>query len=436
MLDGGDASVAGADRTEGRGRIVRNIAALVIAQVVMKVVNIAVAVLMVRWLGVEALGEYAYILAFCFPFGAIADFGLATLATREISRDRTRAAAIVATTRRLVLTLSAVSIVVMLTVAAALGHDRGTMLGIALTAVSSLLAAGIAVNLAMLAFARTLAGPVERGVTPSGHARAMVIQALPVGLLMVAFALYYRVDMVMLRWLRGAEDVGVYAAAYRFIDAIALLAASIGGPFFPRLSSVVDRDPGAARALLEDVWRPLLALALPLSIGLALVADPLVVALFGADFAAAAGAVRILAGTVVPLFWVTIANHALIATDRIRTLAIVYTISLGLNVVLNVILIPPLGADGASLATVVAEWVNLALVVVVLRRAFGVTFAMASLWRYPVAAGVMALVVAALLPHQLAGAIVAGGLVYPVALLIAGYSRSADMSGLKRLLAR
>ena len=65
---------------------------------------------------------------------------------------------------------------------------------------------------------------------------ALLKRAVPFGLLMAGFALYYRVDMVMLEWLAGPGELGRYAAAYRFLDTIIALAASLGGPLFPRLA--------------------------------------------------------------------------------------------------------------------------------------------------------------------------------------------------------
>src|SRR5205085_1349366 len=108
-------------------------------------------------------------------------------------------------------------------------------------------------------------------------------------------------------------ELGRYAAAYRFLDAIIALAASLGGPLFPRLSSVAVSAPGEARRLLEAGWRPLLALGLPLTVGTVLVAGDLVALLFGPEFAGAAPLLRLLILGALPLFWVNVANHALIA---------------------------------------------------------------------------------------------------------------------------
>src|SRR5207237_10325878 len=114
----------------------------------------------------------------------------------------------------------------------------------------AVLAAATVVDGRMLVFAQVLVGkgpslPAAR--LPA--VRAMVRQALPFGILMLGFALYYRVDMIMLNWLRDPREVGVYAAAYRFLDAVILLAASIGGPFYPRLSRMVGRATSGVRDL-------------------------------------------------------------------------------------------------------------------------------------------------------------------------------------------
>src|SRR5205085_153465 len=147
------------------------------------------------------------------------------------------------------------------------------------------------------------------------------------------------------------------------------LAAALGGPLFPRLSSVALTAPGEARRLLEAGWRPLLALGLPLTVGTLAVADELVALLFGADFAGAAPLLRVLILGTLPLFWVNVAGHALIAADRVWPLVGVYALSALVNVAGNAVLIPRWGAGGAALATVVCEWLNLVLVVGLLRGA-------------------------------------------------------------------
>ena len=374
----------------------RNVSALVAAQVVTKAINLLIAVALVRWLGVHELGRYAYVLAFCFPFGALADFGLATLAIRDASRAPAHASRVIAVTRRTALTLATAASAAMVGLALLLGHDAaivaaiglgglaslvsaltmpslvwltarermdrlslhrviGALLSSAITlgvvgvggGVVALLAGSVATSVVMLVVARALAGPVgDPPAVSAGAVRALLRRAVPFGLLMAGFALYYRVDMVMLEWLAAPGDLGRYAAAYRFLDAVIALAAALGGPLFPRLSSVALTAPGEARRLLEAGWRPLLALGLPLTVGTMAVAGDLVALLFGPEFAGAAPLLRLLILGTLPLFWVNVANHALVAGDRVWALVGVYAFSALVNVGGNVLLVPRWGAAG------------------------------------------------------------------------------------------
>src|SRR5256886_2959668 len=404
-----------------RRSLFRNVTALVSAQVVIKVVNFAVSIAVVRYLGAQELGRYAYVLAFAYPFGNLAEFGLGTFAVKEISRNPTRELEIRSLLQRAMVFLSGASVLAMMGLAVLVRHDVTTVVGIAVAGLSSLLsavttpavvvltaredlhlvslqrvvasalgaiatvavllwggatiallAAATIVNGVMLVFAPVLVrkGPALPAVRLPA-VRAMVRQALPFGILMLGFALYYRVDMIMLNWLRELREVGVYAAAYRFLDAVILLAASIGGPFYPRLSSMVGRDTQGVRDLLEGTWKPMLALRLPLLVGTVIHAEPLILALFGAEFGDAGAVLKILILGSLPLLWIYIPNQALLAADLVFPLARVYGLSVLVNVIVNFFLIPRWGSVGAAVKTPLCEWANLGLAVRVVRRGVG-----------------------------------------------------------------
>ena len=467
-----------------QGTILFNLTALVSAQALVKLINFVVSVAVVRYLGAQELGRYAYVLAFVYPFGVLADFGLATFAIREISREPARGPEVVASLRRALLLLSGVGSCAMIGVALLARHDATTMLCMGLAGLSmllsaattpcivtltaredlhlvsvhrvvssvlgaaatvivllwegaslGLLAASAAVSGMMLIFARILAGcmPVASTVL-FGHVRAMIRQALPFGLLMLGYALYYRVDMIMLHWLRESRDVGLYAAAYRFLDAVILLAASIGGPFYPRLSSMAGRDPQGIRSMLEGTWKPLLALGLPLLIGTLFFADPLTQVLFGDGFGEAGVVLKILILGSLPLLWINIPNQALIAADVVLPLARVYGLSVLVNVLLNIALIPRWGPVGAAIATVVCEWLNLALVVRMAQREFGLSLSCEGLWRYALAAATMSVVVWLSHGFGLPLEILLGFVAFAGGLMMVGYLRSADLLTVRRLL--
>jgi len=112
----------------------------------------------------------------------------------------------------------------------------------------------------------------------------------------------------------------------------------------------------------------------------------------------------------------------------------VYALSAFVNVAANAVLVPRWGAAGAAVATVLCEWLNLALVVRLLRDAFGVRLSTAGLWRYGAAIAVMLAALALARPLGVIAAIPVAAAAYATALWAFGYTRSADHLLVKRLL--
>jgi O-antigen/teichoic acid export membrane protein len=466
------------------GLLFRNAGALVVSQAVTKIVNVAVSLVMVRWLGPVELGTYAYISAFCYPFGALTDIGLGSLVIREISRDRAREPVLVAALSRLLLQLAVIALAAMGGVALLTPHDRRTLLGIGVVALATpltalttpslvaliareqmylvsvfqivrsglgslvtlavLLAGGTviplllgaaATNLIMLGVARWLEGrrPVLPPVAPS-VTRALLRQAVPFGLVLIGFTIYYRLDMIMLHWMRDTGEVGRYAAAYRFLDALLVLGAALGGPFYPRLSTMAGRDREGMRIILDGTWSLMAGLAIPLAVGTTLVATPLSLTLFGSQFADAANPLRILIWAGVPILLIVVPGHAMNAIDRVWYLAAVYGTSVLANIAANLLLIPRFGAEGAGVATVVCAWLNLGLVIRCIRRDTGAALPWPPLWRYPLAAAGMAAALVMAAGLGLAVEIPLGAAAYAGCLLLLGYQRSADFQTAKALL--
>ena len=468
------------------GKLIRNVSALVVAQGITKVLNFAVSIALVRYLGVQELGRYSYVVAFAFPFGALADFGLAAFSIREISRDLSRTSEVMAVLQRSLLLLAGAMSIAMVGLAVLARHDALTTACIAIVALSNLIsaatspflvrltaredmhllslyrvvasaigagatlviliwgggvfalfAAAAVVNAVMWYIGRSLAGPIAFGASvPLSAIRSMVSQAAPFGFLLLGFALYYRVDIIMLRWLRDESEVGLYAAAYRFLDAIILLAATLGSPFFPRLSNWVGRDQQGVRDLIESSWKLLLVLGLPVTVITFFVAYPLIQVLFGSEFVRAGAFLQILIWGSLPILLINIPSHALNAADRVWALAGVFVLSALVNVLANLLLIPGWGAMGASLATVACEWLNLVLVARLVQREFHVSFSPDGLWRYFLAVTSMVLVLWLARDYGLVVMMLGALLAYGAGLLLLGYLRSAEILAMRRLFAQ
>jgi O-antigen/teichoic acid export membrane protein len=97
------------------------------------------------------------------------------------------------------------------------------------------------------------------------------------------------------------------------------------------------------------------------------IATPLLVFLYGADFAAATTPFRILCLGLPIVFAIWILHAIAISVDRERLLLKTGLIGLAVNVGINLYAIPRYGADGAAVATVVGEVVSAIVLVYGLR---------------------------------------------------------------------
>jgi len=467
------------------GRIGRNITAQLLSQIGIKLLNIAVSLLLVRWLGPARLGAYAYISAFCYPFGALGDVGLGSLAVREISRDPEVEAETLGAVRRLYGSLALLSTSAMLTVAVLTRHDIRTIAAISLmgcvTLFTSITApylvamtaredlhrlslhqsagglSGAAITLgilwagggvtalflgavvsSLLAFflARALAGNVPRhGDVPWPTCLALLRKAIPFGLVLVGFTVYYRLDMIMLRWYWPAEEVGRYAAAYRFLDAMLVLGAALGAPFYPRLARLTTRDPSAAITVLDTAYRMTLLIGIPLATGATLVADSLTSNLFGTRFLDSANLARLLVWAGLPVLLVAVPSHALNAANRTWLMAYTYWLMVIVNFTANLFLIPRWGAEGACISTIGCNWAILGLVLWGTKKELGALPSTRTAWRYALASAGMAIMLHIAHGWGLGLEILLGVGTYLTGLLFLGYWTSQDFQMLREALA-
>ncbi|MBI5610695.1 MAG: flippase [Deltaproteobacteria bacterium] len=248
----------------------------------------------------------------------------------------------------------------------AVAHDKGmVMVAIAVAMLAaSLVALGYSVMLLM------------RVVTPQfGFSMPMLQrftrEVLPLGFAIVASLIYFKIDVPMLRMLRGDVDVGLYNAAYKVLENMSIVPAVLLAATFPALSATVDSDPAAASRLHRTTRKVLLLAGLCGAFVLLAVPDLLIAILNGREYAPAAATLRALAPSVVLTFVNYLETHMLVAMGLVKAQMAFAVALIAVNVLANLALIPALGGVGAALATAVTEVVLLAFVLPLVHRELG-----------------------------------------------------------------
>jgi len=188
-------------------------------------------------------------------------------------------------------------------------------------------------------------------------ARAMIGPAAPLLLNHLLATLFFRVDLLLLQPMRGEREVGYYAAAYKFVDAFGIISSTVTFALFPLISRLAQEASEEARRTYLTALRTLLFLSIPCVLLVTACAYPAVHLLGGAEFVPmASDTLRVLIWFLPMSYANGLTQYVLVATGQVRLIAIGFIVGLVLNVVMNLIVIPPFGVLGAAATTVVSEF--------------------------------------------------------------------------------
>jgi O-antigen/teichoic acid export membrane protein len=262
-------------------------------------------------------------------------------------------------------------------------------------------------------------------------ARRWLRESWPLFLNQLLQGLFFKVDGLLLPGLAGTAAAGVYAAAYKVSEGAGIVSSSFTLALFPRLSRGTDPTEAYRLAL-----RLLFQVAFPLAAGTALLADPIIAVVGGREYLPDSAVALAILICYLPLSYANgLTQYLLISAGRQRLLTTAFVAALVFNLVANLLLIPRYGYVGAAWVTVASELVLL----IPFQRAAAKVASGVSLWReatIPLAATLLMAPVVWWLRdavHPLA-AIVAGGVVYPLALWSLGGIDAQQRRLLRQLL--
>ncbi len=463
-------------------------------------IQFAFAAIMLRILGPAASGDYYFAIAIWGWFDILTNFGLNTLLTREVARDPEHANRYLVNTSLMrfvlallgVLALAALIGLYQLVLVPVFGVDALTRdvvlvlwllyaglffstqsyglsalfyafqkaeIPAAITTVSAMLSAilgvlalilgwgivglalvsiavsGVTLILLYALFARLFFRP--RWEIDPALRRAARSESFPLMLNHLLATLGFRIDVVLLRPLRGATVVGWYSTAYKWVDAMNIIPSFFTQALFPVMSRQAAEDrPGLLRSYILSI-KLLSLISLPVAVIIILLARLLIGLLGGAEFLPHGAIALQLFVLSIPIGWInSVTNYVVIATDHQRALMWTFVVQLIFNVAANLIFIP-LAAYGYEAAAIITSFSELLLLVLfygVLRRALGRIPWIAALWRIVAAALIMAGAAAALAQVHVLLAAVGSLAVYLLAIALLRPFSDAEMAGLAPLL--
>ncbi len=396
-------------------RIAKNSLAPIVLNLFNRGIDFAFAFIMLRILGPADAGVYYYAIVIFGWFDILANFGLNTLLTREVARDRGAAGRYLLNSTALRLALSALGIPLLIgflavrqaTVSPALDGQAiaailllyvGLLPGsistgltalfyafekaehpAAITTVSTLvkvtlglgtlllgwgvvgLAGGaVLTNVVTLAALGWLARPLARGAFAArldgALMRGMIGASWPLMINHLLATVFFKIDIVLMEAINGNTIVGQYSTAYKWLDALNIIPAFLTMALLPVMARQAHEDRAALRRNYTLAVKLLVIVALPVAVMTTFIAAPLIRVLGGAEYLPAGGiALQIMIWSI-PIGWInSVTNYVIVALDRQRTLTLAFVVGVIFNVATNLIFLPAYSYRAAAVIHILSE---------------------------------------------------------------------------------
>lgn len=173
-----------------------------------------------------------------------------------------------------------------------------------------------------------------------------------------AIAAYMRIDQVMLAFLRGDTQVGIYAAAIRLPELWYFLPTAVMTSAIPMLARSYAQSQADYERNILRVMRPLVWLSVAVAGALSLFAQPIVIMLYGTAYAGAGSVLAIYAWAGVFGTLGLTTNSWLINAGLMRYGLYQALAGLAVSIALNAILIPAMGPVGAAWSYLGAQCIS------------------------------------------------------------------------------
>ena len=181
--------------------------------------------------------------------------------------------------------------------------------------------------------------------------------ALHVFALNVVISIYLQLNNVLLGFMKDAEAVGYFTAATKIMMITMSISSSLGAVIMPRTSNLIaEGRMDEFRILIQKSYDFVLALAMPLTVGLIFTSPSIILLLSGEGFAPAVLTSQIVASNILMVGLSGVMGiQVLYPLGKINIVILCTLIGAAVNVFFNVLLIPRYGHNGTAVAYMLAE---------------------------------------------------------------------------------
>jgi O-antigen/teichoic acid export membrane protein len=394
-------------------KVIKNASILMISQLVTWGFSLLLTIFLPRYLGAAVTGEFVLAGSIWAIMSMLIGFGMDTLLTKEIARhpDRTPklvglafilriilfilTCALVAlylqlmsyspTTVRLIWIIGISSLITQIglvyqsalqgleymhftSIAGIVSKGVNTILAITVVILGysvysigfvNVISALVSALLLFIFLRRYYKPQVQFQITP---ALAMMSSSVPYLLSGMGLILYGQIDVLIISSMINAREVGWYGVTTQLTGTLLFIPVVFTTAIFPALTRAYSSQSNALPSLIQKSFDLMLLLSIPIGLGIFVIADPLVVLLYGSAFASSGPILSIMGIVVIFMYLNILVGQFLISTDRQNIWTIIMFIATLITIPLDLLLVPWTqsafgnGAIGGAVSFVITEF--------------------------------------------------------------------------------
>jgi len=198
--------------------------------------------------------------------------------------------------------------------------------------------------------------------------------AWPIGIASLIVMVNTRADIFMLAAIKSDYEVGIYNAAYRFLDLAATLAIILIGPILPIFSKDAEEDRSALKETFSEIMERVAIILIPIAIITPYISTIVIKLIFGNAFISSAKILNIFSWVGVLIFYSLFSSALLVSIGVTHFAWWNAVLAASINILLNYFWIPRYSYIGSAWATLICEGILLGVSMIYISRSIGNVF--------------------------------------------------------------
>ncbi|MFA6524263.1 MAG: flippase [Candidatus Paceibacterota bacterium] len=393
--------------------LVKNTFWLAFGEITGRLLKLIIIFYAIRILGVSDWGTFSYVISLCGLFMIFSDIGLASILTRELAKNETEKNKYIATSFSIKIILNILIFTLIILFAPLFAKDNLSLTLIPLVGLLMVFEGirdftfainrsmekmeveafvKIITNLLIILFAYiflvnsktvfslalgymlgSLSGMIFTLIIFRKYLKNMIknfskdlikpliIIAWPFSFFAILGSVMSNTDVVMLGWIKGTREVGFYATSQRIIAFLYIIPGLLTSSLLPTLSKEI-RDKEKIKNVVHSLIKIVYLFSIPVIFGGLVIGDNLIIKLFGSEYIPTISIFQVSLLSILFVSPALIFNSIIFIFNKHSSIIKISFIGTIMNILINILLIPKYGGIGASIATLISQFVIMILI--------------------------------------------------------------------------